>query len=1344
MLSADIYIIYMELFKDMEGARSAEEILAEKRHRVMLEIAWMVDPICRHTDVPVIARALNITQKLTNEHINALTESGELISYIGEDKRRYHFIPAPAHLNLLTELRKDPMRRAMVYGFALESDWRNRVRSYVTGEKYDTRYTYAGGKIENTALALEMAQREEWQALFFSLPYPTVETVFNEYYTHLMTVLEAGDEELAHTAFLDNGHIPEAVRCKFRARWALLTLVLGDRMEEIDEAAFPESQECNLALLAIKRQYRGDNKGAVRLWTKALKAAGKPCFLHPLLDTLLAISLMEADTDKADRMLKSMAYNRKTETAALRVGSVAILLAVAQEEDAGAAAEKALAREERYSRTPLCRALTLLVMRHFHLGDEAKRAERETELREMVGAPHLGLLRREMEERGVMATLRIVPKWEKTLAALQEIAEQQPPTGKKDEGKEKGTSQARIIYLVDKSLHITPKLQKSKDGHTWTKGRNIALSTFHAGIPEMGEVDKAMAMETEYVPGYGWGESGYWLLFGPEAVALLEGYPLVFAEDNPTLPVSITAEEAEISVTKKGDGYEICHNLGDCQGSGNLRVRVENDFRMRVIRLTDEQLDVIQAIEDGGDIPKEATDKLRSLLPALCRHITIHSDLLPAKAGVKSVTADPRATILLQPAGTGIKADIYVKPFGEEPPYLRAGEGAERIMGTVGGKRVQTTRDMEAETRNLAAATHLLMTTADNLDDNSYYIEDTERCLTLLERLRDESERIRTEWPEGARLHLAGTATLRDVSLRAGGGIGGWLDVEGEIRVSDGEVVRIGEVLSRLRGSKGRFVEMSEGVYLSLSEDLRRGLRALDSMLTKKRGGGLTCPAVGALLIDEAERSGMSVKRDTAVQQLSDRIHNNRERRYEVPPGLRAELRPYQREGYEWLARLAEWGAGACLADDMGLGKTVQTIALLLARAEHGASLVVVPASVVGTWKRETERFAPALNVVAVNEAGNGRQAAITGAGACDVVVTTYGLLTNEAETLAGREWNVIVLDEAHTIRNRETKQSQTAMTLRGAARVMLTGTPLQNHLSELWTLFEFANPGLLGSYTQYLEKYATPIERDHDKMRMQQLRTLLRPFILRRRKDDVLEELPEKTEITVGVELSDEERALYESLRRSAEQDMEEGTMSAMQALAALTRLRLAACHPRLVDKGLDIKSSKTATFLRLADELVAGGHRALVFSQFTTHLALIREALETTGTKYLYLDGSTPIAERERLVREFQNGETPLFLISLKAGGLGLTLTGADYVIHLDPWWNPAAEDQASDRAYRIGQERRVTVYRLVAEGTIEEKILRLHGQKRSLADAILAGTDAAGGLTREEILGLLKGEA
>jgi SNF2 family DNA or RNA helicase len=439
------------------------------------------------------------------------------------------------------------------------------------------------------------------------------------------------------------------------------------------------------------------------------------------------------------------------------------------------------------------------------------------------------------------------------------------------------------------------------------------------------------------------------------------------------------------------------------------------------------------------------------------------------------------------------------------------------------------------------------------------------------------------------------------------------------------------------------------------------------------------------------------------------------------------------------MTRLKLWNAGACLADDMGLGKTVQAIAMMLHLAEAGPALVVCPASVVPNWGNELRKFAPSLNIH-ILKTGN-REETFDSIGAFDVLVITYGLLQTEEERIAKTQWSMVVLDEAHAIKNYQTKSSKAAMNINAGFKLALTGTPIQNHLGELWNLFQFCNPGLLGTLNHFTERYVKndlPSQKSH-------LKKLITPFILRRTKNKVLDELPPKTEITVSVELSKQEMAFYETLRREAIDTLENssgpGGQQHLQALAEITKLRLACCNSSLVNKKIKLPSAKLEAFFGIIEELRANNHRALVFSQFVMHLAIVREALDQQGITYQYLDGSTSIPDREKAVKAFQSGKGELFLISLKAGGLGLNLTAADYVLHLDPWWNPAIEDQASDRAHRIGQTRPVTIYRLVARNTIEEKIVHLHATKRDLADNLLEGTDQSARLTTVDLLNLLK---
>jgi len=527
-----------------------------------------------------------------------------------------------------------------------------------------------------------------------------------------------------------------------------------------------------------------------------------------------------------------------------------------------------------------------------------------------------------------------------------------------------------------------------------------------------------------------------------------------------------------------------------------------------------------------------------------------------------------------------------------------------------------------------------------------------------------------------------------------------------------------------------------------------------------------------AALAWEASGHALRLDGDAAWRRRAAAWETAQQAQFEPPADLQAQLRDYQLDGYRWLMRLADSGFGAVLADDMGLGKTVQTLALLLQRAAGGPALVVAPTSVCGNWLLEAARFAPELRIELYGDALSGdepedeaqpapdparrvaRRRQVRALGPGQVLVCSYALLQIDADILADARWHSIVLDEAQAIKNPATLRAKAALALQGDFRLALTGTPIENRLGELWSIMGFSNPGLLGSAEQFAKNFANPIERESDPHRKAQssrrLRRLLSPFLKRRSKSEVLSDLPPRTEIVHEVLPGAKERALLEALRQQAEASVAQsltaatdGGQNRFQILAALTRLRRAACDPRLVAPELGLIGAKVLEFERLALELVAGRHKALVFSQFTDFLALLRERLDLAGLGYQYLDGGTPAVERNKRIAAFQAGAGDLFLISLKAGGFGLNLTTADYVIIADPWWNPASEEQASARAHRIGQQRPVTVYRLVTQGSIEEKIVRLHRSKRALAEGILSGEEAGAPADAAQLLELLRAQ-
>lgn len=475
------------------------------------------------------------------------------------------------------------------------------------------------------------------------------------------------------------------------------------------------------------------------------------------------------------------------------------------------------------------------------------------------------------------------------------------------------------------------------------------------------------------------------------------------------------------------------------------------------------------------------------------------------------------------------------------------------------------------------------------------------------------------------------------------------------------------------------------------------------------------------------------------LRDFAQRLRDFHQRPCLPPAGLNAVLRPYQLQGLCWMQTLRELEVGGILGDDMGLGKTLQTLAHLLTEKQAGRldlpALVVLPTSLIPNWQDEAARFTPDLRVLTLH--GPHRQKHFDELANYDLLLTTYALLPRDIERLAEQQLHVLVLDEAQNIKNATSKAAQAASRLQARQRLCLSGTPMENNLGELWALFHFLMPGWLGSAREFTRTYRTPIEKHGDPLRLQHLNERIRPFLLRRHKEEVAHELPPKNEIIHWVELSPAQRDLYETVRLAMDRKVREEidrrglARSQIIVLEALLKLRQVCCDLRLVkgDSARTVRggsSGKLDSLLEMLQELLAEGRRVLIFSQFTSMLALIEESLQQRGIDYVQLTGDT--RDRRTPVQRFQNGEVPVFLISLKAGGTGLNLTAADTVIHYDPWWNPAVENQATDRAYRIGQDKPVFVYKLVARGTVEEKIQQLQARKAELAASVLQGTGSA----------------
>jgi len=526
------------------------------------------------------------------------------------------------------------------------------------------------------------------------------------------------------------------------------------------------------------------------------------------------------------------------------------------------------------------------------------------------------------------------------------------------------------------------------------------------------------------------------------------------------------------------------------------------------------------------------------------------------------------------------------------------------------------------------------------------------------------------------------------------------------------------------------------GQVLQVLRDLYEGKACENGVPLSRNDAGLLSLLDDAFELEEGQ-GRLDWRGQAELRHLGDKL-THRPSGDEAPPldGLQATLRPYQAEGVAWLQHLRSLGMGGVLADDMGLGKTLQTIAHILAEKEagrlHAPCLVVAPTSLMGGWKREIEKFAPSLKVLLLH--GSKRHKHMDEIAESDVVITTYALLWRDREVFDEHRFNHVILDEAQAIKNHRSQAHKAVCRVQSDHRLCLTGTPLENHIGELLSLFSFLMPGMLGKPETLRERYRLPIEQGDD-LRLAELQRRVSPFILRRLKSDVAKDLPSKTEIVRPVDLPEEQRELYESIRVAAHADVrklirKKGlAASTVPVLDALMKLRQVCCDPRLVrvPAARQVEcSAKLAVLLEMVKGQLEDGHRILIFSQFTSMLSIISEALLEAGIGHLTLTGSTQ--NRQAKVDAFQEGRADVFLISLKAGGTGLTLTGADTVIHYDPWWNPAAQAQATDRAYRIGQKRPVFVYNLIVAGSVEERMLQLQERKRKLASAILEGGKAS----------------
>ncbi|MCR5814507.1 MAG: DEAD/DEAH box helicase [Desulfovibrio sp.] len=924
---------------------------------------------------------------------------------------------------------------------------------------------------------------------------------------------------------------------------------------------------------------------------------------------------------------------------------------------------------------------------------------------------------------------RGVPRWEKQLRQLKQIFGETEP----------GEKKRRLVWLVNFDHYdIHPYVQVLGASGKWSQGQRCSWNKFSdkslRWITEQDhDVHDAMGDIFSFYSHF----NMYFNL--GKAIPKLAGHPLIFDMETRE-PLTLELRKVPLDIKEVNS---------ECHISLRIHPEIENLY--------------LEEDSPGNWVAYQFNDTLKSLdeilgdqgmilpieeLPGFLNVLQGVKDLqLDVKAKTPRLPGHPEPVVQLWQQGSQFLAQVRVRPSGEDKDgtlYI-PGDGKSDVLQVHEGKTVTFVRDLQKEvdlSQQLIASCPSLSA----LDETwSWAVNDLASFFELISELQGTQVPLRIEWPEGEKFKLLGKVSSNQISLHTRQR-GDWFSLSGEVQVNELKVLELSDLLERTNG-KSRFVELKNGEFLQLSDDIRRSLARL-RLFTSRRAGKerQVHPLAGALVQELCE--DMQHDSDVSWNEMVTRMRKAFELKPELPASLQAELRPYQMTGFVWLCRLSEWGVGGCLADDMGLGKTIQAIAVMLREAQHGPCLIIAPTSVCPNWVDELHRFAPSLQVVRLRDADD-RKEMVESMQKGMVMVTGYGLLPREHEILSTQQWQMVVFDEAQALKNSTTQRSRAAHKINAHFHLALTGTPIENHLEDLWSVFDIINPGLLGTLHDFHRRFGDASEGGPSAAA---LKMLIRPFILRRLKSQVLDDLPELTEQTIIIEPTEKEATFYESIRRNAIKHVSDGPQATGQRrfsiLTELTRLRRACCHASLADpqggKFVEPVSSKLSRFLELLDEARSGGHRLLVFSQFTGHLALVRAELDKAKIPYQYLDGSTPEEKRRQSVAAFQRGEGDLFLISLKAGGQGLNLTAADYVVHLDPWWNPAVEDQATDRAHRIGQKNTVTVYRLVMAHSVEEKILNLHTRKRDLAADFLEGSEEAvtsATLSEEELLALLQ---
>lgn len=1106
------------------------------------------------------------------------------------------------------------------------------------------------------------------------------------------------------------------------------------------------------ALNAIRELYTGQMEDALVLFRKTLKRRGKKteCVPSPLVCFFMSVCILRyitkygaenvADLIADFRMASPLKYDSK-----YFASSFLLEYALANSEAENEAIKRRLNRLPEYATNRESKCLAYLLACFFDAPkdvlEEIGRTETGVQILTYELSPYQALDTSTREDLSMkygptplLNGIRRKTNWDVILGEIETKA-----VKKVDE------RPRRIIYFMKQNFLSTIMEQVLTDDGNWSDAQMLSIKTMcNEGYDSMDLADSRIAMQLN--------RKELWQDDASILIPNLYGTGRCFVgnEFDTDRKEAIIVKEAPF-VEFKGVGSEIVV-LSNVRETNDGKPRKHTVSRQgatyKVVSINPVQADVLGRLFRNKAFPIEAAQSIRKIIEQLKSVIEVHEDALLSTPD-DAVESCGQIVVRIEPVGLDYKVTLLTAPLSDGISRFIPAKGDEYVYDeNADGKTICVHRNFEAEEYNYQDIVNFTLGLKYEFESYNECLVGSEHALLyLLEYCHDNPDRFICEWPQGNRLKFKGIISKGDINIDIKSDTK-WFHLDGTVTLSQSkDKVKIEDLLNSICGSSDdEFIRIGENEYARMSDTLRKHLAELDAILRLSDDGKkekrLPKFLVGALanVIE-----GLNHNTDTGYRNLMDKMKQAYASEIPVPEDLKAMLRPYQADGYRWMCRLDKWGAGACLADDMGLGKTVQAIAFLLYKKEKGASLVVAPKSVIPNWSAELERFAPSLKVILLNDESD-RARAVSEAGAGCVVLSTYGVLTTSAALLAEKHWSVACLDEAHQIKNRTTLVSQAAMDLNAASRIILTGTPLQNHLGDLWNLMQFINPGLLGRWNIFRDTYINhPFEKEHREM----LRDMTNPFILRRTKQEVLTELPEKVETTRYVELSENETKIYEALRQRASEyfngkhkgkDKDDTTVP-LDFFSELMKLRVACCDMKLVYDVWKEPSSKVTSLTELLETLLSvPTNNVLVFSQFTSFLEVVRTELDKEGRTYAYLDGQTSMKNRRRIVEDFQNGKERLFLSSLKAGGLGINLTAANYVILTDPWWNPAIEDQAADRAHRIGQKRCVSVIRMICQNTIEEKILKLHEKKRELTEEILNGTAESYKLTYEDILDMV----